>query len=92
MRLAPAKNNMKKSLIAVVIVIIVAAALVFWKYSKTTFPDPTTNQPKPADEIITGDFPVFDDTTESITKDIDSIGVDDPGADFGSMDADINSF
>ena len=55
-------------------------------------PDVINPESPKYDEIITGDFPVFDDTTESITKDIDSIGVDDPGADFGSMDADINSF
>ena len=83
---------MKKSLIVVVVIIFAVVALIFWKFSNTTPPDTATKQPKPADEIITGDFPVFDDTTESITKDIDSIGVDDPGADFGSMDADINSF
>jgi uncharacterized alpha/beta hydrolase family protein len=83
---------MKKSFIAVVIIVIIAALIVFWRYSNITQSDTTTNQPKPADEIVTGDFPVFDDSTESITKDIDSIGVDELGADFGSMDADINSF
>ncbi len=84
---------MKKLLIAIIIIILIAIALVYWKLPGTPPSKTATDQSADSTESITGDFPPSTaDTTESITKDLNSLEVGSPDADFNSVEADINSF
>ena len=83
---------MKKSLIVIVVIVIVGALLAMWKFSGNAQWSNTADQQRPSDEMISGSFPVLEDTTASINKDVNSIEVDEFDTEFGSLDGDINSF
>jgi hypothetical protein len=83
---------MKKPLIVIIAIVVVGALLAVWKFSDTASWSNTAEEQSPPDETVSGSFPVLEDTTASINKDVNSIDVGEFGTEFNSLDGDINSF